>query len=205
MIMASGLGRRFGGNKLLAELWGKPLIQYVLDGTAGLFGRRVVVTRHQAVADLCRAQGVETILHSLPDRSDTVRLGLEALAGEPALTGVLFCPGDQPLLSRETVKALAARAGSSPDMIWRAAWEGKPGAPVLFPRWTFQELLALPRGKGGGAVIKRYPDRVGLVEAGSGWELADVDRPEDLEAIRACLAGGREENWQDLEKYDSLV
>lgn len=186
VVMASGLGRRFGGNKLLAALDGKPLVQYALDVTAGIFARRVVVTRHPEVAELCRAQGVETVLHSQPGRNDTVRLGLEALAGS-SLAGCLFCPGDQPLLSRETVISLALCGACAPGSIWQAAWQGKPGAPVLFPAWAFGELMQLPQGQGGGAVIRRYPHRVGLVPAGRAEELADVDRPRDLETLEALL------------------
>ena len=79
VIMASGLGVRFGGNKLLAPFGGQPLILRALAATAGLFARRVLVTRAPAVAQLAREQGVQAVLHSLPQRSDTVRLGLRAL------------------------------------------------------------------------------------------------------------------------------
>lgn len=193
VIMGSGQGRRFGGNKLLACLEGKPLIQYALDATAGIFARRVVVTRHPEVAALCRAEGAEVLLHDLPRRSDTVRLGLEALTGEesPELTGCLFCPADQPLLRWQTVAALALCGVCRPEKIWRTAWQGQPGAPVLFPRWSFPELLTLPEGKGGGAVLRRYPERVGLVPAAEPGELADVDRPEDLDVLAAWLAQNR--------------
>ena len=37
ILMASGQGRRFGENKLLTDLAGKPLIQWALDTSAGLF------------------------------------------------------------------------------------------------------------------------------------------------------------------------
>ena len=36
IIMASGMGTRFGGNKLMAELDGVPLIQHVIQATDGL-------------------------------------------------------------------------------------------------------------------------------------------------------------------------
>lgn len=212
VIMASGLGRRFGGNKLLAELGGKPLLQWVLDATQGMFGcRRVVVTRHLPVAELCRRQGVPVVLHQLPYRSDTVRLGLEALmeiggteragaawagvssAPGSSLTGCLFCPGDQPLLRRETVEALARCGAGAPQWIWRAAWEGSPGSPVLFPAWAFEELRHLPEGKGGGVVARRYPERVRLVPVRYPWELADVDRPEDLARLEQLMAAAPEE------------
>ena len=54
VIMASGLGRRFGGGKLLAKLEGKPLIEWTLDATEGIFRQRIVVTRHREVETLCR-------------------------------------------------------------------------------------------------------------------------------------------------------
>lgn len=188
VIMASGLGVRFGGNKLLADLEGKPLIQYTLEATEGAFARRVVVTRHPEVAALCRAQGIEVVLHSQPYRSDTVRLGMEALQADH-LQGVMFCPADQPLLEQDTVKALALWGACVPGRIRRTVWQGKPGAPVLFPAWTFGELLHLPQGKGGGAVAKAHPNQVDFLEASSAAELADVDRPEDLEALRQIGKG----------------
>ena len=185
VVMASGVGRRFGGGKLLAGLWGRPLLQYALDATGGVFLRRVVVTRDPAAAALCREQGIETILHSQPYRSDTVRLGLEALAGPeaPPLTGCLFCPADQPLLRRETVASLALCAACAPGPIWRPAWQGRPGAPVLFPAWAFAELAALPQGRGGGEVVRRHPEWVRCVPVEDPAELLDIDRRQDLEQL----------------------
>lgn len=202
VIMASGLGKRFGGNKLMAELKGKPLIQYALDATEGIFERRVVVTRHKEVEELCRRQGVPVVFHSLPYRSDTVRLGLESLGAgtdagksgteaeikiappaENGLEGCMFCPGDQPMLGRETVASLALCAASGKNTIWRAAWNGQEGSPVLFPARVFPELLALPEGKGGGFAAGKHRELVRTVSARSQWELKDVDCLEDLELL----------------------
>ena len=177
VIMASGLGKRFGGNKLMAEFEGQPMIARILAATDDIFDRRVVVTRHEAVAAYCRARNVEVVLHNLPNRNDTVRLGLEAV-GE--VDGCMFCPGDQPLLKRDTVAALVSAWQAEPEFIWRTAYENHPGAPILFPKWAFEELRTLPEGKGGAFLAKKYPERVRLHPVRDRLELIDVDTRETL-------------------------
>ena len=181
VIMASGLGKRFGSNKLMADFLGRPMIHRALDATEGLFDRWVVVTRHESVAALCRERNVEVLLHALPHRSDTVRLGLEAL-GE--VDCCMFLPGDQPLLDRETVAMLLERWRENPDSIIRPVYEDTEGSPVIFPRWTFDELKDLPEGRGGGVVIKNHPHEVCRVSVSCPFVLADADTPETLEILR---------------------
>lgn len=180
VIMASGLGRRFGGNKLMADFHGRPMISRILDATEGIFAQCVVVTRSREVAELCRKRGIQTVLHSLPHRSDTVRLGLEAM---PGIERCMFAPADQPLLRKETVLALVLGSAADTDSIWRTVCADTPGSPVIFPKWTFPELLSLPEGKGGGFVIKKHPDCLRTVTVRDMYELKDVDLPEDLEEL----------------------
>lgn len=180
VIMASGLGRRFGGNKLMAPFRGAPMITKILDATEDLFARRVVVTRNDSVAALCRERGIETVLHSLPHRSDTVRLGLEAM---PGLERCMFATADQPLLRKETVAALLLASVNDPDKIWRPVCGDTPGSPVIFPKWSFPELQTLPEGKGGGVLMKKYPESLRTVAIPYMQELRDVDTPEDLKEL----------------------
>lgn len=182
VIMASGLGQRFGGNKLLAEFDGQSLIDRVLDATEGIFEKRVVVTRHEAVAELCRARSVPVILHDRPHRSDTVRLGIRWMGED--VDGCLFCPGDQPLLSRETVELMALCADG--NHMQQLAFGDRVGTPVLFPRDLFGELKDLPQGKGGSVLVKKYPGRVQRVPAREEYELWDADTPEELERLTRC-------------------
>ena len=181
VIMASGLGKRFGGNKLMEDFHGKPMIQRALDATDGLFYQRVVVTRHESIAELCKQKNVGVIIHDLPHRSDTVRLGLEALGDMDAC---MFLPGDQPLLRRETVAMLLENWKDNPNHIIRPAYEDTVGSPVLFPEWVFAELKNLPEGKGGGVVMKNHPDSVITVPVANPFELADADTPVILETLR---------------------
>ena len=181
VIMASGLGKRFGTNKLMADFHGKPMILRALAATEGLFSDRVVVTRHESIASLCRERNVDVVLHNLPNRSDTVRLGLEALGD---LDCCVFLPGDQPLLRRETVAMLLENWKENPDKIIRPVYEDTVGSPVLFPSWAFPELRSLPEGKGGSAVVRNHPHDVLQVPVADPFELADADTPETLELLK---------------------
>lgn len=107
IVMASGVGARFGSNKLMAELCDAPLVGHVVRATDGLFSRRVVVTRHADVAALCETLGAQVILHDEPCRNDTVRLSMEAMDGCDTVT---FVQGDQPLIRPASIAALLRAA-----------------------------------------------------------------------------------------------
>lgn len=179
--MASGLGKRFGGNKLLADWNGAPLIDGILAITDGLFARRIIVTRHADVARHCRARKAETILHDLPHRNDVVRLGIEAIGMQ--MKGCMFAPCDQPLLRRESVIQLCSAFEDAPEYIYRLCSADAPGTPVLFPRDCFGALSRLPDGRGGSALMDAHPARVKAVYTLDEWELMDVDTPEDMRRL----------------------
>lgn len=204
VIMASGLSRRFGANKLLADFCGQPMLcrAFAATATPGI-AARIVVTRSEDVQALCRTQGVPVLLHSLPGRNDTVRLGLSALLEQlPELSGCMFLPGDQPLLRRETVEAMTERfchEQTSPAE-WQKETEREifrlgfrvrndpsplTGSPVLFEKGLFQELLTLPQGMGGSVLLRKYPAHVHTVYIADRNELADADTPEALAQLEA--------------------
>ena len=185
VIMASGMARRFGSNKLLHDFHGEPIMVRILRAMMASAVRfPVVVTRHPEVVDICKAENIPAILHELPKRSDTVRLGMEyLLEHHPALDGIMFAASDQPCLKAESITALCDAFSADPEKICRLSFGETVGNPVLFPRSMFSELLDLPEGKGGGAVIKRHPELVCLVEATDERELIDVDTPEILASL----------------------
>lgn len=181
VIMASGMSKRFGGNKLLADFCGVPLITKIMDATDGLFEKRIVVTRHESVVSICRARDIEVIHHNLPNRNDTIRIGLETM---DSVERCMFCPGDQPVLRTDTIASLLLSAENNPESIWRLGYDKTQGAPVLFPKWTFSELLDLPEGKGGSWVVKKHPDKTELLHVSDFYELMDADTPDSLEQLR---------------------
>ena len=203
VIMASGLGVRFGGNKLMESLGDKPLIKWIIDSSDGIFDKRVVVTRSSEVKKFCDSLNIDCIIHEFPNRNDTVRLGLSALMNE--VDYCFFTPGDQPLISSESISRLVERAKSADSdkledsdrladsdkldskRIVRASYGEEVGSPVGFSCAFFKELLSLPEKKGGGWIAKNNPDMVDLVEVSHEYELWDVDTVSDLEKIKNVL------------------
>lgn len=190
VIMASGLGKRFGGNKLLADFLGKPVITWILDLLPQNLSA-VVVTRHEEVAELCWERRIPVLLHDLPGKGDTIRLGTEYLTAHlPDLDGIVYAVGDQPGLKSETLFALLASFEAAPDGIHRLCYGKKPGNPVIFPKTFFPALCALPKEAGGSVLIGANPDLVRFTQVSSPWELQDVDTPEVLKRLEKAVQEG---------------
>ena len=174
IVMAAGNASRFGSNKLAARVNGKPLIQLALEAVPReRFSAVAVVSQYPFILELAGRLGFLPVENARPDRgvSHTIRLGLEAL---PPCDGVLFQVADQPRLRRETVGALVDLWRSHPERIAALGHGGIRGNPCLFPARFFPELLALEGDQGGGAVIRRHPEALLLLETAA-EELRDVD------------------------------
>ncbi len=208
VVMASGLGRRFrestgekdvsslpkaGEDKLLRPLLGTPVLEHTLTSLPADLLNVVVVTRSAAVEALCGRVRVRCVRHEGPFQSDTIRQGLRALGGPP---GCLFVPGDQPLLTEKSVRALVGEYQHHPGSIVRLSWHGVPASPILWPSEDLPALAALEGDMGGSALLARREElgrRVRLVEATHELEVADVDTREDLERIEGLVR-----DWEEL-------
>ena len=141
VVMAAGRSVRFGKNKLLAPLAGRPLLAHVLDALPReSLARIIAVTSDGAVTALCEARGVRAVQYDGGPQSETVRRGMEQMSGMDAC---LFVQGDQPLCSERSVKRLLDDFARSPESVFRLAYDGVPGSPVVFPKKLFAALSAL--------------------------------------------------------------
>ena len=180
VLLASGLGRRFGSNKLLRLVEGVPLYRRAMTTLAGAgLDRLAVCSPYQEVLEAGEELGFLPLynLDGAEGISASIRLGVSRMGD---MDGVLFSVCDQPFLTTKSIIRLKDTFEESKDAICALSWGGKRGNPVLFPADLLGELAALTGDTGGGAVVKRHPERLVLVEAFSPKELSDVDKPEDL-------------------------
>lgn len=180
VLLASGLGRRFGSNKLLTAVEGVPLYRRAMTTLAGAgLDRLAVCSPYPEVLEAGEALGFLPLYnpHGAEGISASIRLGVSRMGD---MDGVLFSVCDQPFLTTNSIIRLKKAFEESENAICALSWNGQRGNPVLFPADLLDELAALTGDTGGGAVAKRHQDRLVLVEVVSPNELADVDRPEDL-------------------------
>ncbi len=183
VVMAAGNARRFGENKLAAQLQGKSLIQRTLETVPGeVFDDVAVVTQYPEIMGLAEEFHFTAVRNEHPDYgiSHTIELGLTELRG---CDGVMFLVSDQPLLRRESVAELVELWKRQPDKIAALGHGGVRGNPCLFPARFFPELLELREDHGGNTVIRRHEEDLVLLEVDEA-ELYDVDTVRALERLK---------------------
>jgi len=193
LILGSGAGSRFGGEKLAAVLDGRPLLAHVLAALATVpLDEILVVLRPDASAGLrATASGPGIRVVENPDAegglSTSLRLGVAALAAalEPPDL-VVVALGDQPRVRAGVVRALLEAAGGrgAPSITVPAYEDGGGRNPVVLARAAFGLAAEATGDTGLGPLLAAHPELVAVVAVDGGNP--DVDTPTEL----ARLAGG---------------
>ena len=185
VLLAAGAGKRFGGGKLLHTVEGETMIARALRLYGEItFAARICVTRSESTEIQQQAfdLGIPVAINPDPQRGVGTRVAIATeaiLAREPALDGILYAVADQPYLSQESVRKLLEAFEAHPNDIASLSFGKRRGNPAIFPAEFYPELCALKADTGGGAVIKRHPEWLRLVEAFSARELDDIDTKEN--------------------------
>lgn len=113
IIMASGMSKRFGTNKLLATFNNNTLFENAINISRFVsFGKTLAVTRHDELVQICEREHIHCIKHNMPYRNDMVRLGVSHILKEThrhkscCTQGILFLPSDQPLITKTSLQLL---------------------------------------------------------------------------------------------------
>jgi CTP:molybdopterin cytidylyltransferase MocA len=207
LVLAAGKARRFGLPKFLLPAGpGQVLLTRVL-GTArrAVEGQIVVVVGREegkvryALEPWVRPEEATRVrLLSNPDYvaglSTSLKRGVAALGDtEP----VLVLLADQPVLGAGKLRALLR--APRPAGVWAvsAAENGEPKPPVVLGPELLRQVEGLEGDQGAKPLLRRYPERVRLLEWGAGEWFTDVDTWETY----ATLA--RAQGW-DREKFEPI-
>lgn len=194
IYMAAGNSRRFGSNKLLYELDGKPMYRHLLDHLVEIKDRYnklksdspvidiTVVTRYREILDYCSSiPDCHAVLSTDSEIgiSYTIKAGIMAVQ-EQKKTGMqdyyMFAVADQPYLKSQSVIKLIDKVLENKGnmrLVFSLRCGDTVGNPCVFHSSLISQLLSLEGDKGGRSVAKKY-DCV-YVDIADELELMDID------------------------------
>jgi len=194
IILAAGAAVRFGGCKQLAELRGKPLLQWVLEAALDSELDAVILvlgSRHREVRAALGAELAHDRLQVVfnPDfasgQSTSLKAGLQRVSDEYG--AAMFLLGDQPLITSSLVNGLLKLFRVSDRLIAAPVCRNRQGNPCIFDRALFQALMQTAGDLGGRSVIAAHPDHVLRIEIDHPDFFCDVDTPGDLVRLKTRL------------------
>jgi CTP:molybdopterin cytidylyltransferase MocA len=189
VLLASGASRRFGADKLVAPLGGRPVVRWSAEALAvGGDALHVVVRQDTEVVREALA-GLDVRFVPNPDAASgmasAIREGIAAL--DEAVEAAVIALADQPLVRSSVIEALVARWRAGGARAVAPRYTDGQGHPVLFGATLFPALGALEGDRGARAVLGSLGDELAVVDV-SGMRPADVDTPEALGALERELA-----------------
>lgn len=184
LVLAAGAGRRFGGNKLVAEFRGTPLLTHAIRAARAAPVDRVIVVAAPWITTGIGNAGdgpglpeVDVLRLESAELSASLKAGVAA-AGE--VDGLFVFLGDMPLIPHGLAARLAAALGQGYAAV--PAFKGQMGHPVLLSVRALSDIEGLAGDAGAGRLLRARNDVV-IVEVDDPSVLFDIDRPEDLSGL----------------------
>ncbi len=186
LVLAGGVGSRFGGGKMLADWHGEPLVMAAIRTALKARVETVVVVTgagHEALvrvaAEVDDARLVVVEAHDWArGMSASLIAGIAALPDHAEAVAVLL--GDMPLIPDGLVDRVleAVEQGAVAAVVTSPLG---PAHPAAFSRATFEALSRLDGDRGARGVLVALGDAVMQIASDDPGVVFDVDRPGDLQ------------------------
>ena len=190
IILAAGQSARFaGGNKLLAEIDGQPLIRHIVTAVAASPVDDIVLViapdgaavAAAAVPGRWRAIKCQNATDGL---SASLQTGLRSV--DANTQGAMIVLADMPRVTTGLLTALCWEfiGSGCKNIVFPQSATGNQGNPVIWPRALFAELMTLVGDTGGKPILATYADLHQPVILDDISPFFDIDTLDDLENLR---------------------
>lgn len=179
VLLAAGEGKRFGGNKLLAELGGIPILEHILrEMPKDKFSACAIIAADENILHMAASHGISGVVNDKPELglARSIKMGIEQM-GE--IDACMFCVSDQPMLKGETIGDMVDNYQIG--TILSLSTHGKRGNPVIFPGFLLDELKNLTIEESGVCVIVRHSEILKLYDIVDETQLVDIDTQHDYQ------------------------
>ncbi|MEO1029202.1 MAG: nucleotidyltransferase family protein [Pseudomonadota bacterium] len=187
LILASGLGERFGGgDKLMADLHGKPVLEYVLDTCqhTEIEHQWIAIGDEQAARiELARSYPIEILKNTAPKlgQSQSIKLGVRA-AMKANVSSLIITLADTPAVGAEHLLSLQARLTVDLEAVMSEV-DGRLQPPAVFAKDVLPELKQLT-GDTGARKLFQELERTDTVSLRK-HKAFDIDTIEDLNHFKS--------------------
>src|SRR3972149_1165298 len=182
IILAACAAERMGRQKLLLDLRGKPILQWVLEAALSSELDEVVCVVREA-NDIEKGISLKddklrwvTNEKASEGQNTSVIAGLKAI--NPQSEAALFLVGDQPLLKRDLIDGLIDLFRKTAALIVAPTFQGQTRNPVLFRRKLFPEMLKLTGDRGARGLIQQHKENAVFLEWKEESPFVDLDTRE---------------------------
>jgi molybdenum cofactor cytidylyltransferase len=184
ILLSAGGARRFGSQKLIAEIDGTPVVLLAAQALIAATNETVAVVGHEGakVRAALAGSGVHIVENAewAAGMGTSLACGIRALS--PTVDAVLVALGDQPGIDVYVARRVVALWEETGRPIVAARYSDGRGHPVLFAREIFDELLMLEGDHGARTIITEAPERVAFVDVDLPAP-SDIDTPDDLRRL----------------------
>ena len=184
IILASGLSRRMGADKLLLPVGGVPIIERVIAAASqSILGEIIMVCASDAIASIGRGYGAKIVYNAEPlmGQSHSVRLGVENSC--KSSDGLMFLVGDQPFITESIINSMVDSFTPVSCSAVVPLYNGKRGNPVIFDSSLREKLLRLCGDSGGRVLLEELEESIITVSFEDEKLGLDIDTLEEYEAV----------------------
>ena len=179
IVMASGLSRRMGEDKLKLPFRGKMLYQHIVDIISELpFKEKIIVTSKDYIAEYSKGKNFTIVMNPEAYKGQSLSI-IKGLEKSSESKGYMFFVADQPFLKKETILHLIQIFDENSDKITLPFFCGIKGNPVIFPHRLKKDLLNIKGDQGGSVVIKKEWDESVKIDFNHPIEGLDIDTMEN--------------------------
>jgi len=179
VVLAAGLSRRMGRDKLALAFQGKAMLEHVIQAATAL--DTVVLVGGPADAALPASISRVPAPAGEAAQSRSLAAGIRALPS--GLDGAMVLLGDMPLVTPKLVLTLAD--AFRPGRFLVPVHAGKRGNPVTIPASCFPRVLALSGDTGARPLLAEPGSPVDFLDVDDPAVVTDVDTPDDYEGLRS--------------------
>ena len=182
IILAAGESSRMKEPKMIMPFGEGTIIEKVLENIAGSYVKSTLIVLGAWKNEILQVLGSRPVLTCVNENYkmgmlSSVQCGIRNIPG--TADGILVYPGDQPLVTGETINVLIDAFRKRGKGIVIPVFMKRRGHPVLLSSSYRNEILQLGPKNSLRDIMENHPSEIEEVEISSSSVITDIDTPDD--------------------------